>query len=193
MLRKVGRSQYKFVLSAQWTLSPNPALSVVKVPDATPGVISRYALGDEQALLAKLRYNRLVDLFTGLTCYSLQNHLRTTVAEIGQVETDELYVGLDRRGCHYVLPIQAKGGCDRMSAVQIEQDIALCAEKFPALVCRPLAAQFMAGEVIALFEFEDTEEGVRVREERHYRLVPQEQLTVEELSRYRQNAESGSA
>ena len=46
-----------------------------------------------------------------------------------------------------------------MSAVQIEQDIALCAEKFPALICRPLAAQFMAGEVIALFEFEDTEEG----------------------------------
>ena len=80
-----------------------------------------------------------------------------------------------------------------MSTVQIEQDIALGAEKVPALVCRPLAAQFMAGEVIALFEFEDTEEGVRVREERHYRLVPQEQLTVEELSRYRQNAESGSA
>ena len=192
MLRKVGRSQYKFVLSAQWTLAPNPALSVVKVPDATPGVISRYALGDEQALLAKLRYNRLVDLFTGLTCYSLQNHLRTTVAEIGQVETDELYVGLDRRGCHYVLPIQAKGGRDRMSAVQIEQDIALCAEKFPALICRPLAAQFMAGEVIALFEFEDADDGVRVREERHYRLVPQEQLTAEELARYRQNADSSS-
>lgn len=193
MLRKVGRSQYKFVLSTQWTLAPNPALSVVKVPDATPGVISRYALGDEQALLAKLRYNRLVDLFTGLTCYSLQNHLRTTVVEIGQVETDELYVGLDRRGCHYVLPIQAKGGRDRISTVQIEQDIALCAEKFPALVCRPLAAQFMAGEVIALFEFEDTEDGVRVREERHYRLVPQEQLSAEELARYRQNADSESA
>lgn len=190
MLRKAGRSQYKFVLSSQWALAPNPALSVIKVPDATPGVISRYALGDEQALLAKLRHNRLVDLFTGLTCYSLQNHLRTTVAQIGQVETDELYVGLDRRGCHYVLPIQAKGGRDRMSAVQIEQDIALCAEKFPALVCRPLAAQFMAGEVIALFEFEDADDGVRVREERHYRLVPQELLTIEELARYRQGADS---
>lgn len=189
MLRKVGRSQYKFVLSTHWALAPNPALSVIKVPDATPGVITRYALGDEQALLAKLRYNRLVDLFTGLTCYSLQNHLRTTVAEIGQVETDELYVGLDRRGCHFVLPIQAKGGRDRMSVVQIEQDIALCAEKFPALLCRPLAAQFMADEVIALFEFEDEDDGVRVREERHYRLVPQDQLTTEELNRYRQNVD----
>lgn len=190
MVRKVGQSRYKFVLSAQWALAPNPALSLIKVPDATPGVISRYALGDEQALLARLRYNRLVDLFTGLTCYSLQNHLRTTVKEIGQVETDELYVGLDRRGCHYVLPIQAKGGRDRLGAVQIEQDIALCAEKFPALLCRPLAAQFMDDEVIALFELEDTEDGIRVREERHYRLVPQNKLTAAELARYGQAAEA---
>jgi hypothetical protein len=190
VLRKVGNSRYKFVLSVQWTLTPNPSLSVVKVPDATPGVISRYALGDEQSLLSKLRYNRLVDVFTGLTCYSLQNHLRTSVAGIGQVETDELYIGLDRRGCHYILPIQAKGGRDRIGAVQIEQDMALCAQKFPDLVCRPLAAQFMADDVIALFEFEDGDDGVRVREERHYRLVPHEQLTPDELSRYRQNADS---
>ncbi|HEY6170482.1 MAG TPA: endonuclease [Verrucomicrobiae bacterium] len=190
ILRKVGRSQYKFVLSAQWTLAPNPALSVIKVPDATPGVIARYALGDEQALLAGLRYNRLVDLFTGLTCYSLQNHLQTSVVDIGQVETDELYIGLDRRGCHYVLPIQAKGGRDKLALVQIEQDLALCAEKFASLICRPLAAQFMAEEVIALFEFEDGDEGVRVREERHYRLVPQEQLTLAELDRYRKSVNS---
>ena len=63
-----------------------------KIPDATPGVISRYAINDEQGLLAKLRYNRLIDIFTGLTCYSLQNHLRTTVPELGQVETDEIYL-----------------------------------------------------------------------------------------------------
>jgi hypothetical protein len=48
---------------------------MIKVPDATPGVIAKYALSDEQALLAKLRYNRLVDLFTAITCYSLQSHL----------------------------------------------------------------------------------------------------------------------
>ncbi len=41
-----------------------------------------------------------------------------------------------------MFPVQAKGGRDRMSTVQIEQDIALCAEKFPRLVCRPLGAQF---------------------------------------------------
>lgn len=90
----------------------------IKVPDATPGIIAKYALNDEQALLAKVRYNRLLDIFTGVTCYSLQNHLRTTVPNMGQIETDELYVGVDKRGVHYVLPVQAKGGKDKLGIVQ---------------------------------------------------------------------------
>jgi hypothetical protein len=75
--------------------------------------------------------------------------------------------------------------------MSLHRVIALCTEKFPDLICRPLAAQFMAEEVIALFEFEDTEDGVRIREERHYQLVPQEQLTADELNRYRQTSVSG--
>ena len=65
IIRPIGRSKYQFVLAAKWTISPNPALSRIKVPDATPGMIVKYALSDEQALLAKLRYNRLIDIFTG--------------------------------------------------------------------------------------------------------------------------------
>jgi len=140
-------------------------------------MIVKYALNDEQALLAKLRYNRLIDIFTGVTCYSLQNHLRTYVFNLGQVETDEVYVGVDREGAHYVIPVQAKGGKDRLSVVQIEQDIAVCAAKFKDAICRPLAAQFIQSDLIALFEFESTPDGVRVRTERHYQLVPPEELT----------------
>lgn len=185
ILRKAGASRYRFVLSPQWSVVPDPHRSVIKVPDATPGVIAKYALTDEQALLAILRYNRLIDLFSAITCYSLQSHLRTSVAGMGGVETDELYVGVNRHGAHYVLPVQAKGGRDRLSVVQIEQDIALCAEKFPALVCRPIAAQFMRDDVIALFEFEVTDEQVTIRDEKHYRLVPPDELTAEELVQYR--------
>ena len=80
---------------------------------------------------------------------------------------------------------QAKGGRDKLGVVQIEQDIALCAEKFSSLVCRPIAAQFMRDDVIALFEFEMTEDQVTVRDEKHYRLVAPEELTPEELAQYR--------
>jgi hypothetical protein len=133
-----------------------------------------------------LRYNRLIDIFTGVACYSLQNHLRTFLAGIGQVETDEIYVGVDKKGRHYIFPVQAKGGTGKLNIVQIEQDLALCAAKFPNLICRPIGAQFMQGDVIALFEFETTAEGVRKASEEHYRLVTPDEVTPEVLKTYQE-------
>jgi len=174
---------------AHASIIPSPNLVETKIPDATPGIINKYAMNDEQALLARLRYNRLIDIFTGLTCYSLQNHLRTTVPGVGQVETDEIYIGIDKRGVHYVLPVQTKVARDKLGIVQIEQDFAICAAKFPQLVCRSIAAQLMANDGIALFEFEQTDAGIGVSAERHYRLVRQEELSPEELERYKRRIE----
>lgn len=186
VIRPAGKARYRFALIADRPLAPNDSLTTTKVPDSTPGVIAKYALSDEQALLAKVRYNRLVDIFTGVACYSLQNHLRTTVSGMGQVESDEIYIGVDKKGVHYVMPVQAKGGKDKLSVVQIEQDLAVCAEKFHALICRPVGAQFMANDVIALLEFESGEQGIGVASEKHYKLVPPEQVTEADLLAYRQ-------
>jgi len=184
VIRPGGVARYKFVALEFPTIEPSGHLAETKVPDSTPGVIESYALSDEQALLAKLRYNRLIDIFTGLTCYSLQNHLRTHVKGMGQVETDEIYIALDKRGAHYVIPVQAKGGNDRLGIVQIEQDTAVCTAKFPGLICRPVAAQFLADKLIALFELELSEKGIVVTAEKHYRLVPPEEISKEELLAY---------
>ncbi len=183
-IKPAGKGRYRFLLGRKIQLLPNSNLTRIKILEATPGIIAKYALTDEQALLARLRYNRLIDTFLGITCYSLQNHLRTTAAELGQLETDEVYVGLDRRGAHYVVPVQAKGGRDRMSVVQIEQDIAMCREKFADLICRPVGAQFISEDVICLFEFDSSNDGVTVRSERHYQMVPPDQLSAEELKHY---------
>jgi hypothetical protein len=134
--------------------------------------------------IAKLRYNRLVDIFTGVTCYSLQNHLRTTVPEMGQIETDEVYVGLDKKGAHYILPVQAKGGSDQLGIVQIEQGFGMCQIKFPKLVCIPIAAQFIDNDLIALFSFELNDKGISINAEKHYRLVDPKNLSDEEIERY---------
>ena len=186
IIRPAGRSRYRFVAVKLAAITPNELIAETKVPDATPGVIAMYALNDEQALLAKLRYNRLIDIFTGVTCYSMQSHLRTAVPLVGQVETDEIYIGVDRRGVHFVIPIQAKGGKDALSIVQIEQDFALCTDKFPSLICRPVAAQFMADDLIALFEFEESKSGISISSERHYRLVPPDAMTEDDLHRYQE-------
>jgi hypothetical protein len=143
VIRPAGRGRYRMVAVARARIRPSQMLAETRIPEATPDVVARYALGDEQALLARLRYNRLIDVFTGVTCYSLQSHLRTSVPGLGQVETDEVYVGVDQRGAHYVFPVQAKGGRDELSVVQIEQDAAMCAARLPELICRPLGAQFM--------------------------------------------------
>jgi hypothetical protein len=105
---------------------------------------------------------------------------------MGQVEIDELYVGLDKKGAHYIFPVQAKGGNDKLNVVQIEQDFAVCAHKFSKLICRPIGAQFMDGGIIALLEFEEADGGVRISAERHYKLVSPDEVTAEDLVKYRQ-------
>lgn len=184
VIRPAGQSKYKFVVAEFSTITPSKMLSETKIPNSTPGVIEKYALSDEQALLAKLRYNRLIDIFMGLTCYSLQSHLRTHVPNLGQSETDEIYIGIDKKGAHYIIPIQAKGGSERLGIVQIEQDFAVCKMKFPNLICKPVAAQFILKDLIALFEFELSETGISITQEKHYRLVLPEELTPEDLARY---------
>lgn len=179
-----GRALYCFRLVTENRIVPNDQLSVIKVPDATPEIVSSYALSDEQALLSKVRYNRLLDIFLGLATYSLQNHLRTTVRDLGQVEIDEIYVGIDKRGAQYVLPVQAKGGADQLSVVQAKQDIACCQEKFPNLECRAISAQFTATDLIALFELALEDGMVKIVEEKHYRLVPGDQITADDLQTY---------
>jgi len=180
-----GRGQYAFRLVKLNRILPRKELIARKIPDATPELISAYALNDEQALLAILRYNRLIDIFLGLTTYSLQNHLRTTLSHGSQIEIDEIYVGLDRRGCHYVIPVQAKGGKDQISVVQTQQDIQCCEEKFPGIACRAVSAQFMDSDVVALFELTVEDDEVRVVDERHYRLVPASELDDTEIRDYR--------
>ncbi len=185
VIRPAGRSRYCFAAITPVEILPSPVLAETKIPDSTPGIVEMYALSDEQALLAIVRYNRLVDILTGIACYSLQNHLRTYVRGIGQVETDEIYVGLDNRGAHYVFPIQAKGGSDKLSIIQLEQDFAVCAAKFPNLLCNAIAAQFMKNDLIALFLFEMGDSGITLLNEKHYRLVPAAEISKEELLTYR--------
>jgi hypothetical protein len=137
-----------------------------------------------QALLAKVRYNRLVDLFLGITAHSLQNHLRTTVKGVGQIEIDELYVGLNRRGCQFVVPVQAKVGKDQHGVIQTEQDITFCRERFPNLLCRPVSVHALRDNRIAMFELAMDDDEVRIVDQKHYTLVASADISADDLRRY---------
>ena len=184
-IRNIGRGQYEFVLEEGVEfIEPDTMLATIKIPDSTPSIVKKYSASDEQALLTIVRYNRLIDVFLGITCYSLQNHLRTTVEGIGQIETDEIYVGIDKRGRQFIIPVQAKGGTDKIGVTQIEQDIALCRQKYPELVCRAIACQFVTHDVISMFEFSLEEGRIVKNNERRYRMIEATEICREELEDY---------
>jgi hypothetical protein len=186
IIEGAGRAKYAFVLVKLNRVVPRDDLLTIGIPDSTPEIIRAYALDDEQALLAIVRYNRLIDTFLGLTTFSLQNHLRTTVQGVGQIEIDELYFGLDKRGCHYVIPVQAKGGTDQISVVQTKQDIGWCEQRYPGMRCRAISAQFLPDESVAMFELAVRDDAVKVVEERHYKLVPATALDAAAIRDYRE-------
>ena len=175
-IKNVGTAQYEFVLTqGSEFVEIDTMLATIKIPDGTPSIVKKYSISDEQALLAIVRYNRLIDIFLGVTCYSLQNHLRTTVTGIGQVETDEIYVGIDKAGQQYIIPVQAKGGTDKL---------ALCAEKYPELICRSIACQFVTRDIVAMFEFAIEEQRIVKVNERHYKIVEATEISGDDLRAY---------
>ena len=191
-----GDAQYRFRLNKLTHIEPTRGLTVRKIPDATPEIISQYALSDEQALLARVRYNRLIDIFLGITAASLQNHLRTKVDNYGQIEIDELYVGLDTCAAQYIVPVQAKGGKDKLGVIQTIQDMVFCktTPRYQNCIPRPVSCQFIPGEAktdeptIAMFELDFDGDEVTIRQERHYKLVRARDITSADLEKYRTDA-----
>lgn len=186
VIEGIGKARYRFRKTSNAWIEPQENRYQIKIPDATPEIIERYALNDEQALLAKVRYNRLIDTFLGITTYSLQSHLRTQVQGIGQIEVDELYVGINKVGAQFIIPVQAKGGNDKIGVVQIRQDIHFCTERYPHLSCRPIAVQFKDSNVIAMFLLELQDDQLKVVDEKHYKLVPGKEISNDELERARE-------
>jgi hypothetical protein len=187
-----GDARYEFRLITTPKLDADPGLFVTKVHDATPQIVLRFSLNDEQAILARVRYNRLIDLFCKCVAYSLQNHLRTKIKEIGQLEIDELYVGSNRQGEHFIIPVQVKREKDKLGVSQLIQDLEYCALNHPALTARAIGAQSIKRPVgddtldlLALFEFECQDTGddiiISKRAERHFQLLPYREITEEDF------------
>ncbi|HFC12923.1 MAG TPA: endonuclease [Anaerolineae bacterium] len=151
-----GKGQYAFRRLSRSPHFDIPAdIRIIEILDSTPQIVLKYQNSDEQAMLARLRYNRLIDLFTGLTCYHLQSHFRTTVSEIGQIEIDDLYIGIDADGKGYILPLEAKidSPKDQLGVIQVTQMVRFAAENFEELIIRPIGVKAMPDGSLMFIEF----------------------------------------
>lgn len=179
-----GAAQYALVIHPRaGRVLPDDQRQAILIPDATPELISAHARNDEQALLALVRYNRLVDIFTGVTAESLQNHYRTQIDDYGQIEVDEMYVGVDKEGRQYFMPLEAKGKGGHLSIIQIGQNIACGKKVFPNLILRPLGAKFLDDHSIVMMRFNVTDQwdDIQKVDEQRYRLVPHGDIPARQI------------
>jgi hypothetical protein len=176
VIEGVGRGKYKFVkLTRDPHITIPNDLYIIEIPDATPDIVLKYTGKNEQALLSKIRYNRLLDIFLSITAYHLQGHFRSTVKGIGQVEIDELYVGVDAEGQGYIMPIEAKsvGSKERLGVIQIRQMILFAQQKYSNLNLRPVGIKPLSDGSIVFVEFDDKAalEAISVKRYARYLLI----------------------
>jgi len=161
-IEPAGRGAYAFRLlrSSPHFEIPFADYAPVHIYNAIPEVVEGLLRQDEQSLLTRVLYNRLVDIFTGLTCFHIQNHYRSFVADMGEVELDALYVGVDKTGALFVLPIEAKSQAESemIGRIQVSQMAKLVRQDFAQLRRRVLAVKAVADGTITMVEFDDHEE-----------------------------------
>ena len=171
-----GAGKYKFVkLIRDPHITIPDDLYIIEIPDATPDIVLKHASENEQALLSKVRYNRLLDIFLSITAYHLQGHFRSTVKGVGQFEIDELYVGIDTEGKGYVIPIEAKsvGSKERLGVIQIRQMILFAQQKYTNLILKPVGIKPFGDGSIAFVEFDDKAdlEAISAKRYARYKLI----------------------
>lgn len=176
VIQGAGKGKYQFVLLKREPYIAIPDdLYITAIPEATPDVVLKYSGTDEQAVLTKIRYNRIVDTFLSLTAYHLQGHVRSSVEDMGQVEVDELYVGVDADGKWYVIPIEAKnvGPKERLGVIQVQQMILFTKQYYPKLVLKPVGIKLLEDDSLVFVEFDDESELEKISVKRYarYKLV----------------------
>jgi hypothetical protein len=157
-----------------------------KIPDAVPAIIIAHTFDRDQLLLAKVRHNRLLDLALGLLSYSLGTIRGVDVPSTGPVDVDELYVGLRDFGSPCIVPLLVQRPDHPIDGACLERVEAFCHHHYRGLTPRFVAVQLKPtdyGEVVVVFDLVRRDDRVRLRAEKHYRLVPADQISDEDLKR----------
>jgi len=176
VIEGAGKGKYAFVkLDRSPYIHIPQDLYVTEIPQATPDIVLKYSGKDEQAILTQVRYNRLVDTFLSLTAYHLQGHVRSSIQDIGQVEIDDLYLGVDTDGQWYVVPIEAKsvGPKERLGVVQVRQMILFAQQHYSDLILRPVGIKPLDDGSLIFIELDDKAafEEIAVKRYMRYKLI----------------------
>jgi hypothetical protein len=148
-------------------------LKIRAIPYTVPEIVAANISNDAQGLLAIVRYNRLLEVFCGIPCFHLKSHVRRHASGHGQMELDDVYVGVDENARQYVIPVAAKDEGEILSTRDAVALLQLAQTEYPGLICRPIAVVRESENVISCVEFENKSESseVTVIGMRKYQLV----------------------
>lgn len=166
IIKGEGKGKYAFAkLETAVELMLPTDLEITPIPNATPEIVLKFAKGDEQSMLVQIRYNRLIDVFTGLTTYHLQSHVRAYVQDIGQIEIDDLYLGVNTDGQWFCIPVEAKptGLKDQLNRIQISSMVAYAEQEFPELIIRPIGVKAGSDRSLFFVEFTATSDPLELK------------------------------
>lgn len=168
-------------------LIPSDLYFRLNLPDETPAIVILHALDEKQLLLARVRHNRLIDRFFNVIATPIQTAWRSA----GKVEIDEIDVATSNSGKRFAVMVDADSGMMSRSVVALRREFAACKKAFPSLTARSVAVQFLRDasdeETIVMFELVETDDGIAVVDQKHYRLVPAKQIGSDDLERYRRS------
>lgn len=163
-------------------ISPRSDMFPIKIPDATPGIVTAYVLNRKQNILARVRYNRLVDMFLGIITFSLQNTFLSLDGETS-IALDELYVGCDKFGRQFAI------------VVFIDADEALCENltevfdrinrRHPDLITRSIVINESHDGRLSMLEIAIEADQIQVLTERCYKLVPPKSISRDDIMKLR--------
>lgn len=94
----VGKGRYRLVRLDRPNLidlpRPGECGEIICIPDLTPSWVARVQVQgmDEQSVLTKIRYSRVIDRVLGFRVHQVQPHYKNSAKGLGSNEVDELYV-----------------------------------------------------------------------------------------------------
>jgi len=134
-----------------------------------------------------VRYNSLIDIFLGLTAFSLHSKVVASI-QSELIEIEELYIGLDQRDCRYAIPVQTAGQDERISGSRAAEHIEFVEKKFRGMRTIAVGAKLIDERTVALFELRLEDDKIKVVKEKHYALMPPNPLRREKISDHHQES-----
>ncbi len=103
----------------------------------------------------------------------MQGHIRTFIPRSGQIEVDDLYLGVDLNGKQYVIPVEAKSEREPLGVVQVVSLNTYALKAYPDLTLKSVAVKAWPDGSIFFLEFNSAVDGedLSVTNYRRYRLI----------------------